>query len=73
MKEFCSNGLFPAPVAVVGTIQRQYHVELVGRLPDVRVGYYVVTTERKLTHPATMIIAERAKAGLLRDPKLELC
>lgn len=73
MKEFSSNGLFPAPVAVAGTIQRQYHVELVGRLPDVRVGYYVVTTERKLTHPATVIIAERASAGLLRDPKLELC
>jgi LysR family transcriptional activator of nhaA len=73
MKEFCSNGLFPAPVAVAGTIQRQYHVEMVGRLPEVCVGYYVVTTERKLTHPATVIVAERAKAGLLRDPKLDLC
>lgn len=72
MKEFCENGLFPAPVAVVGTICRQYGVELVGRLPEVRVGYYVVTTERKLTHPATVIIAERAKADLLRDPKIEL-
>lgn len=73
MKEFCEHGLFPAPVAVAATIQRQYGVELVGRLPEVRVGYYVVTTERKLTHPATVIIAERAKAGLLRDPKMELC
>lgn len=73
MKEFCDHGLFPAPVAVARTIQRQYGVELVGRLPEVTVGYYVVTTERKLTHPATVIVAERAKLGLLRDPKMELC
>jgi LysR family transcriptional activator of nhaA len=68
MKEFSGSGLFPAPVAVLDDLQRQYGVELVGRLPEVRVGYYVVTTERKLTHPATVIIAERAKAGLLHEP-----
>ncbi len=73
MKEFCRSGLFPAPIAVAGAIQRQYGVELIGRLPDVRVGYYVVTTERKLTHPAIKIIADCAKSGLLREPKLELC
>ena len=58
---------------MAGAIQRQYGVELIGRLPDVRVGYYVVTTERKLTHPAIKIIADCAKSGLLHEPKLELC
>ncbi|HMO84668.1 MAG TPA: LysR family transcriptional regulator [Lacipirellulaceae bacterium] len=68
MKEFASAGLFPAPSAVLPEIIRQYGVELVGRLPEVRVSYYVVTADRKLTHPATVVIADQARTGLLDDP-----
>ena len=66
MKEFGGggSGLFPVPAAVVPDLERQYGVELVGILPDARVRYYVVTTERKLTHPATVVIAQSAKMGL---------
>ncbi len=64
MKEFggASGGLFPVPSAMVADIQNQYDVAPVGRLPQVRVRYFVVTTERKLTHPATIVIAQTAKS-----------
>lgn len=66
MKEFGGNGhgLFPVPTTVIPELSKQYGVEMVGRLVDVRVRYFVVTTERKLTHPATVLIAKRAKSGL---------
>lgn len=68
MKEFGGGGggVFPVPSAMLADLERQYVVELVGHLDDVRVRYYVVTTERKLTHPATVVIAQSAKQGLDR-------
>ena len=66
MKEFGGrgSGLFPAPSAVIPELKKQYGAEVVGRLPDVRIRYYVVTTERKLSHPATILIAKTARSGL---------
>ncbi|MCE9553541.1 MAG: LysR family transcriptional regulator [Planctomycetes bacterium] len=69
MKEFgkAGAGLFTIPSAVMPEVMEQYGLELVGRIPHLTVSYFAVTTERKLTHPATIVIAERAKTGLLRD------
>jgi len=69
MKEFGSggSGLFPIPSAVLPEVTRQYGVELVGRLPLLRARYFVVTMERKLAHPAMLVIAETAKSGLLSE------
>jgi len=66
MKEFGGGGagLFPVLASVVPDLQRQYGVELIGTLTGARVRCYVVTTERKLTHPATIVIAQAAKKGL---------
>lgn len=68
MKEFGGGGggVFPVPSVMLEDLQRQYSVELVGHLDEVSVRYYVVTTERKLTHPATVVIAQSAKQGLDR-------
>jgi len=70
MKEFGKGGagLFIMPSAVLPEVTEQFQVELVGRVPNLAIRYYAVTTERKLTHPATILIAETAKAGLLSDP-----
>lgn len=70
MKEFASGGagLVPIPSAVLAEVERQYRLELVGRLKSSKLRYYVVTTERKLTHPATVLIDQSAKSGLLNDP-----
>ncbi len=70
MKEFGGGGagLFPMPAVVLPEVKRQYNVELVGQLTRYRVRYYAVTTERKLTHPPVVVIAQTAKAGLLNEP-----
>ncbi len=66
LKEFGGAGaaLFPVVLSVLPQLQTQYDVELVGRLTGARIRYFVVTTERKLTHPATVAIVESAKKGL---------
>jgi LysR family transcriptional activator of nhaA len=70
MKEFAGggSGVFPAPSAVLADLKRQYGVELIGRLPKHRIRYFAVTTERKLTHPATIVIRQIAQSGLLHEP-----
>lgn len=69
MKEFGGggSGLFPVPMAVLAEVERQYGVELVAQLTKVRVQYFVVTSQRKLTHPATQLIVQTAKLGLLYE------
>jgi hypothetical protein len=46
-------------------VEPQYGVQFVGWLPDLKARYFVATTERKLTHPATILVVETAKRGLL--------
>ncbi|MFO0946472.1 MAG: LysR family transcriptional regulator [Planctomycetota bacterium] len=67
MKEFGMGGagMFPVSSAVLAEVKRQYDVELVGYLPSVRVRYFAITAERKIKHPAVVLIAEHAKKGLL--------
>jgi LysR family transcriptional activator of nhaA len=71
MKEFGAhgNGLFPIPAIVLDQVRRQYGIEHVGRVPNLRVKYYMVTTERKIKHPATAGIVQTAKAKLPQDGK----
>src|SRR5690606_34300553 len=68
IKEFGSGGagVFPLPAVVVSEVERQYGVSHLGTLPDVRVRYYAITTERKLKNPMVMMISEIARKGLLK-------
>jgi LysR family transcriptional activator of nhaA len=67
LKEFgqAGVGVFPVTSAVVAQVKRQYNVELLGHLPAVRLKFYAITAERKLTHPAVVVISENARKGLL--------
>lgn len=71
MKEFGGHGsgLFPLPSIVFDEVQRQHGIEMVGRVPNLRLKYYVVTTERKIKHPATVGIVQTAKSMLPQDGK----
>lgn len=73
LKEFgrFGAGLFPVPSVVLDDVKQQYSVELVGHLADVKIRYYAITTQRKLTHPAVVLISKIAKEGLLADPSNE--
>jgi LysR family transcriptional activator of nhaA len=58
------KGLFIGPSLMEREICRQYRVEVVGRLPDVRQNLYAISVERRLKHPAVLAICETARADL---------
>jgi LysR family transcriptional regulator, transcriptional activator of nhaA len=57
-------GFFVAPTALESLIARQYEVEIVGRIDEVREQIYAITTERKLTHPIVAAICQIAQVGV---------
>lgn len=59
-------GLFLAPELVAGEISKQYGVERIGIVDDIREKFFLFTAQRKLSHPALSAIlehAERMSAG----------
>lgn len=66
LKTFGSGGagLFVAPTAVESEIQRQYDVEVIGRIKAVRERFYAITVRRKLKHPAVTAILDNASERL---------
>ena len=57
-------GLFPAPSVIEEEVRRQYGVQTVGRLEEVRERFYAISVERKLKHPAVVAISEAAQQKL---------
>jgi len=53
-------GLFVAPTTVEDEIKRQYVVEVVGRIPEVKERFYAITVQRQLKHPAVTAILKNA-------------
>ncbi|HEX6881739.1 MAG TPA: transcriptional activator NhaR [Planctomycetota bacterium] len=60
-------GLFPVPSAVEDDVRRQYEVEVVGRLPEVRERFFAISVERRLKNPAVLAICDAARRRLFRD------
>ena len=60
-------GLFPVPTAVEDDVKKQYEVELVGRLPEVRERFYAISVERRLKNPAVLAICELARKRVFKD------
>jgi len=58
-------GLFFAPVAIAEAICAQYGVVLVDTIPSLREQVYAITTERRISHPATQAIRQAARETLL--------
>ena len=57
-------GLFFAPSVIAAEVQKQYKVNIVGNLDDVLERFYAISLDRKLKHPAVVVISEAAKARL---------
>ncbi len=57
-------GLFPAPSVIEAEVRKQYGVQVVGRLEEVRERFYAISVERKLKHPAVVAISEAAHQKL---------
>jgi LysR family transcriptional activator of nhaA len=54
-------GLFAAPTVASDAIRVQHGVRVVGVLPAVRERFYALTVERKLRHPAAVMISTGAR------------
>jgi LysR family transcriptional regulator, transcriptional activator of nhaA len=59
-------GLFPTSSAIVEEVKRQFRVEIVGRLKDIRQRFYAVTVERRIMNPAAAAICHEAQKTLSR-------
>ena len=57
-------GLFAAPTAIEAEVRRQYGVQIIGRVEQVRERFYAISVERRLKHPAVVAISEAAKEKL---------
>lgn len=60
------TGVFPAPTAVEKEVITQYGVKVVGRVPEVRERFYVITAQRRLAHPAVVAIQDAARDEIFR-------
>lgn len=54
-------GMFPAPSAVAKAVCRQYGVQVIGRVPEVKERFYAVSVERRLKNPAVIAITNAAR------------
>lgn len=59
-------GIFPAPSAIEDEVTTQYGVEVVGRVDALRERFYAISAERRLKHPAVLLISQTARAEIFR-------
>lgn len=57
-------GLFTAPSVIEAEVQRQYNVEVIGRIEAVKERFYAITVDRKLRHPAVIAMSDAAQQNL---------
>jgi LysR family transcriptional activator of nhaA len=60
-------GVFPAPLAIAGAIERMYRARVVGKAEGVTETFYAISPERKLKHPAVIQVTRTARAELFAD------
>src|SRR6218665_1583513 len=58
------HGVFAAPSVIEAEVCRQFSVSVLGRTGDIETGFYAISVERRLRHPAVVAIAERARSHL---------
>lgn len=66
MKSFgqAGAGVFPAPTAIAAEVAAQYGVLPIGSTTAVNEQFFLITVERKLSHPAALVVSEAARHGL---------
>jgi LysR family transcriptional activator of nhaA len=67
MKAFgqAGGGFFPAPAALADEIVGRYGVEEAGRVESVREAFWLISTERRITHPAVLAVIEAAHGAFV--------
>ncbi|WP_235669583.1 transcriptional activator NhaR [Solidesulfovibrio carbinolicus] len=66
MKAFAqaNGGFFPAPAILSREISTRYGVREVGRVDSVREAFWLISTERRISHPAVCVVLEAARTAL---------
>jgi len=66
MKAFgqAGAGVFPVPTAIVAEVVAQYGVLALGQTEAVTERFFLITVERKLSHPAALAVSAAARLGL---------
>jgi LysR family transcriptional activator of nhaA len=59
-----AGAVFPAPAAIGAEVGKLYGVTSCGRTHDVRERYYVISAERRLTHPTVLALTSAAREGI---------
>jgi LysR family transcriptional activator of nhaA len=57
-------GLFVVPTIIEDEVQRQYGVDILGRVEPIRERFYALTVNRRLRHPAVVTMSEAAQQVL---------
>jgi len=60
-------GIFVVPSVVEEHVCRQYQVEPVGRVEAIRERFYAISVERRLRHPAVVVISEAARLQMFAE------
>ncbi|MBI5907200.1 MAG: transcriptional activator NhaR [Burkholderiales bacterium] len=65
MKAFgeAGAGIFPTPAASVPDVMAHYKVVSLGETEELRERFFLISAERRLTHPAARAVSEHARAG----------
>lgn len=58
------HGVFLSPMVLDAEVRKQYDVQRLGEAADLVEAYYVITVERRITHPGVATITEAARKGL---------
>jgi LysR family transcriptional regulator, transcriptional activator of nhaA len=66
MKAFgqAGAGFFPGPAVLADEICQRYSVRCVGRVEDIYESFWLITAERRVTHPAIMTVIDSARTAL---------
>ncbi len=57
-------GVFAGPTAIEDEICRMYRMAVIGRTDDIKERFYAISPERRLRHPAVVLITDKARADL---------
>ena len=66
MKAFGEGGagIFPSATASLPDVVAHYQVEQIGVIEEIRERYFLISPERRLTHPAAQVVSQHARTGL---------
>jgi LysR family transcriptional activator of nhaA len=66
MKSFgqAGAGVFPVPSAVADDVCAQFQVKKIGSTQEIKEQFYIISVERRLTHPAVKAVSDGARENI---------